>query len=84
MTGPEDYALSKDVDVTLWMDFRAFHRKPALVDAIDYVIVSGCLHDEFDQFKKAEVQPSYSFLPMVELLLFYCLTECPHVLDYSH
>ena len=47
------------------------------MDAIDFVIVNSRLHDEFDQFKKAEVQPSYSFLPAVELLLFYCLTEYP-------
>ena len=53
------------------------------MDAIDFVIVNSRLHDEFDQFKKAEVQPSYNFLPVVELLLFYCLTKCPHVLDSS-
>ena len=53
------------------------------MDAIDFVIVNSHLHDEFDQFKKAEIQPSRSLLPVVELLLFYCLTECPHVLDSS-
>ena len=46
MTGPEDYALSKDLDVALCMDFRALHRKPALVDVIDFVIVNSCLHDK--------------------------------------
>ena len=83
MNGPEKYALSKDLDVALWIDFRAFHGKPELVNVIDFVIVNSRLHDEFDQFKKAEVQSSYSLLPVVELLLFYCLTKCPHVLDSS-
>ena len=77
MNGPEEYALSKDLDVALWIDFRAFHGKPELVNVIDFVIVNCRLHDEFDQFKKAEVQSSYSLLPVVELLLFYCLTKCP-------
>ena len=53
------------------------------MDAIDFVIVNSHLHDEFDQFKKAETQPSHSLLPVVELLLFYCLSECPAVLDSS-
>ena len=50
---------------------QSTYGKPELVYAIDFVIVNSRLHDEFDQFKKAEVQPSYSFLPVVELLLFY-------------
>ena len=54
MNGPEEYALSKDLDVALWIDFRAFHGKPELVNVIDFVIVNSHLHDEFDQFKKAE------------------------------
>jgi hypothetical protein len=83
LTGPDDYALSKDLDVALWLDFRKFHGKPELVDAVDFVIVNSRLHDEFDEFKKAEVDPSYDLLPVVELLLFYCLTKCPHVLDSS-
>ena len=51
------------------------------MDAIDFVIVNSHLHDEYDQFKKAEIQSSHSLLPVVELLVYYCLTECPHVLD---
>ena len=48
MSGPADYALSKDVDVALWMDSRAFHGQPPLTDALDFVIVNCQLHNEFD------------------------------------
>ena len=51
------------------------------MDAIDFVIVNSHLHDEYGQFKKAEIQSSHSLLLVVELLVYYCLTECPHVLD---
>ena len=83
MTKPEDYTLSKDWDVALWVDYRAFHGEPELEDAVDFVIVDSQLHDQFDQFKRAEVKPSHSLLPMVELLRFYCLSKCPHEFDCS-
>ena len=46
MSRSEDYALSKDVDVVLWMDSRAFHGQPPLTDALDFVIVNCQLHDD--------------------------------------
>lgn len=72
-TKPGDYALSKDLDVDMWIQYRDFCGKSALVDVVDFVIVDIELHNEFDQFKKAEVKLDHSFVPISELLLYYCL-----------
>ena len=53
-----DYAISKDVDVALWLDCRAFNKKEPLRDVLDFVIVNTRLHDDFDEFKKNEIQSS--------------------------
>lgn len=70
----DDYALSKDVDVALWMDSMQFNGELPLVDAQDFVIVNSQLHDDFDRFKK-EIKPLHSFLAFIELLEYYCLSE---------
>ena len=71
-----DYALSKDVDVALWLDWRAFNKKEPLRDVLDFVIVNTRLHDEFDEFKRNEIQSGYNYLRMNELLLHYIDLSC--------
>ena len=44
-----------------------------MTDVGDFIIIHSKLHDEFDAFKKNEVIPSHSFVPVNELLLLYCL-----------
>ena len=78
-----EYALSKDADVALWLDYRNFNGDSPLTDVTDFVIVNSELHDEFDDFKKKEVKPHYSFLPLSALLNFYCLSECADLLKSS-
>ena len=34
-----DYALSKDIDVALWKDYRAYHTEQPLRVAMDFVVV---------------------------------------------
>ena len=34
-----DHALSKDTDVALWQDYRAYHSMQPFTDAVDFVIV---------------------------------------------
>ena len=67
----DEYPLSKDLDVALWLDYRTCHGESQLVDVIDFVIVNSDLHEQFDLFKKDEVPPNYGFVRMVELLEFY-------------
>lgn len=66
-----DHALSKDVDVSIWQDFRAHHNMKPLKDSGDFVIVNNLMHDEFDKFKKEEIQRQYSYLRLNHLLEFY-------------
>ena len=81
MSGPEDYALSKDVDVALWMDSRAFHGQPPLTDALDLVIVNCQIHNEFDSFKKSQINPACSYIAINELLKLYCHDKCHPLLS---
>ena len=70
-----DYALSKNIDVALWQDYRAHCNMEPVKDAVDFVIVNNMLHDEFDEFKRAEIF-IYSCLRINELLKFYLGCNC--------
>ena len=74
-TKEKEYGLSIDVDVALWLDYHAYHQKPPLRDAFDFVIVDEALHQEFDEFKKKETSPDISDLRLVELLQLWCSTQ---------
>ena len=54
----DDHALSKDVDVALWQDYRVHSNMQPVRDALDFVIVNNKLHNEF----------IYSYLRLNELL----------------
>ena len=77
----DDHTLSKDVDVALWQDYRAHHNMQPVRDALDFVIVNNKLHDEFDEFKRAEIESMYSYLRLNELLKFYLRCN-PHLSRY--
>ncbi len=51
--------------------------EPPLVEAFDFVIVNAELHENFDAFKKAEVQPRFSYVPAIELVSFFC--KCTNI-----
>ena len=76
-----DHALSKDVDVALWQDYRAHCHMQPVRDALDFVIVDNKLHDEFDEFKRAEIESIYSYLRLNELLKLYLRCH-PHLSGY--
>ena len=75
-----DYALSKDIDVALWKDYRAYQNEQPLRVAMYFVAVNDRLHNQFDEFKKIEVKCCYSYLKLNELLEFYI---CRHDLITS-
>ena len=78
------YALSKDVDVGLWSDFRCYNGDPPLTFVNeDFVVMNGELHQQFDKFKANEIVPFHSFLPLNELLEYYCRSECEGLLKSS-
>ena len=81
--GPDEYCLSKYLDVALWLDYREFHKEPLLTDIHDFIVINSQLHDQFDLFKKAEVKRSHSFVPVTELLIFCCASQCPRILSYK-
>ena len=78
-----NYGLSKDTDVSLWMDYRQFNGDPPLSEVANFVIINNELHSEFDEFKKKEVESHYSYIQLTELLKFYCLSEYNDILQSS-
>ena len=72
---PGEYGLSKDVDVSLWVESRIFRSKPPIQEVFDFVIVDAKLHAEFDKFKEEETDPDYSLLSVNELLHYWNMNE---------
>ena len=66
-----EYGLSKDVDVALWIQARAFRNEPPLQEVFDFVIVNRHLHSEFDLFKEQEIDRDYSLIALNELLHYW-------------
>lgn len=77
----DEYVLGKDVDVEVWLHYRAHKKCPPLRDVGDFVIVNTKLHDDFDCFKRNELKPGYSFLEINELLQHYLM--CKPQIDAS-
>lgn len=69
------------MDVAFWLDCRAFQHEPPLSEFQDFVVIESQLHDQFDLFKKSNVKDSYSWLPLCDLLTFYCNSKCPSHLN---
>ncbi|KAL5499489.1 hypothetical protein EMCRGX_G010916 [Ephydatia muelleri] len=49
----EEYALSKDIDVALWIDYRTFYGECPLKELLggNSVIINEHLQDEFEEFR---------------------------------
>ena len=49
----EEYALSKDIDVALWIDYRTFYGKCPLKELLggNLIIVNEHFQDEFEEFR---------------------------------
>ncbi|KAL5481694.1 hypothetical protein EMCRGX_G021920 [Ephydatia muelleri] len=72
-----EYALSKDITVCLWLEYRSLNGSTPLRDVSggDFVIVNEELHGEFDEFRSkvyAYVDKEYSIVEAVELLQVWC------------
>lgn len=76
MSNKGDYALSIDVDVSLWMDYRKYNGElPLRYATQDFIVVNFELHDAFDEFKRKETKSHISYLTINELLRYFCITK---------
>ena len=78
-----DFALSKDVDVAMWQDYRAFSGLDPVTDAVDFVVINSRLHVELDEFKK-EIPQNMSYLKINKLLQLYVQPHHTIVTKYGH
>ena len=68
---PEEYGLSKDVDVAQWIEYRNYNNEASLREVFDFIIVNPALHAEFDDFKRKETHDDYNILKVNELLAYW-------------
>eukprot|EP00731_Ephydatia_muelleri_P013136 Em0007g446a len=83
-----EYALSKDITVCLWLEYRSLNGSTPLRDVSggDFVIVNEELHREFDEFRSkvyAYVDKEYSIVEAVELLQVWCRASACAVMRRS-
>ena len=50
LSGPTEYGLHVNAHVSLWLKSRSYDKKPSLVQALGFVIVTEEIHKEFDAF----------------------------------
>ena len=74
---PGVFALSKDVDVALWLDCRAFSNQPALHEVQEFVVVNHTLLKEFKEFQRSRITPELSYLPAIDLLELWITAQKP-------
>ena len=70
----EEYALSKDIDVSLWIDFREFYGNFPLQEVLggNFVVVNENLHAEFAEFKGkvlSYIETTHCLVKGIELLI---------------
>jgi hypothetical protein len=70
-----EYWLSINADVALWLDWRTFNKMPLLSAVSDFVLVSSEIHHEFDEFVKMEGSTGTTLLPAVDLIHFWASTK---------
>ena len=68
---PEEYGLSLNADVALWLDSRAYNNQPPLRQFCDFVFITSDLHAEFDSFREKENTCSDSIFPLNSLLEYW-------------
>jgi hypothetical protein len=63
-----EFALSKDVDVQVWLDKRAYQKLPLLahVHSDCFICMNNDLMEEFENFKKSVSQGSDSPVSLIE------------------
>lgn len=69
-----EFALSKDVDVQLWLDSRAYQKLQPLKYAYnneDFILMNNKLMKEFENFKKQSTTPAISLIEVNELIAFW-------------
>ena len=64
----EECWLSVNVDVALWLDCRTYEKKPTLKRVSDFVLVNPVVHQEFNDFAKAEITQELQLLLDVDLI----------------
>lgn len=72
---PGEFALSKDVDVALWLDYRTFTNQEPLEEVYDFVIVNQPLLKEFKEFQQSNTCPEFSYLPVTKLMELWISTQ---------
>ncbi|KAL5515883.1 hypothetical protein EMCRGX_G001128 [Ephydatia muelleri] len=50
LSGPTEYGLHVNAHVSFWLESRSYDKKPSLVQALGFVIVTEEIHKEFDAF----------------------------------
>ena len=75
-------ALSKDLNVALWLDYRSFNKEKPLKEVYDgdFIIIDEQLHAQFDEFKQKVVPANHSMLNLIDHYLStkgkYCVFNC--------
>eukprot|EP00731_Ephydatia_muelleri_P015573 Em0008g1293a len=69
-----EYALSKDITVCLWLEYRSLNGRTPLRDVSggDFVIINEELHGEFDEFRSkvyAYVDKEYSIVELLQVAM---------------
>ena len=69
----DEFALSKDLMVSLWTQYRSFTGNEPLreVNGGDFVIVDNDLYDDFKEFKKNGETFEYCIVEAVDLLKYW-------------
>ena len=70
---PEEFLLSKNVDVALWLVYPMFTNQMPLDEVCDLVVVDEPFMEEFQEFKQHHSSPGFSYLPVNELLELWIL-----------
>ena len=72
-----EYALSKDLNVALWLDYRSFNKEKPLKEVYDgdFVIIDEQLHAQFDEFKQNVVPANHSMVRKLNLIDHYLSTK---------
>ena len=54
--------------LALWLDCRTYEKKPTLKRVSDFVLVNPVVHQEFNDFSKAEITPELQLLLALDLI----------------
>ena len=69
-----DFGMSKDADISFWLDYRAHKNMPPLTEVCDFVIMDDVLFDEFEKFR--DWDRGDSWIPYNRLVRCWKETSC--------